>query len=74
MDVALCDIALQEEAALYRWLAFRLPRPAQWVVTNLARTRATAAAIFAAGYPDQEIGGRARPGRAASRRMAGHPA
>ncbi|TCZ60901.1 histidine phosphatase family protein [Roseicella aquatilis] len=53
MDVALCDLALQEEAALYRWLAFRLPRPAHWVVSNLARTRATAAAIFAAGYPEQ---------------------
>jgi broad specificity phosphatase PhoE len=55
MDVALCDLALREEAALYRWLAFRLPRPAQWVCTNLARTRATAAAIFAAGYPDQPL-------------------
>ena len=55
MDVALCDLALQQEAALYRWLAFRLPRPAHWVVTNLARTRATAAAIFAAGYPEQAL-------------------
>jgi broad specificity phosphatase PhoE len=55
MDVALCDLALQEEAALYRWLAFRLPRPAHWICTNLARTRATAAAIFAAGYPDQPL-------------------
>ena len=55
MDVALCDLALQEEAALYRWLAFRLPRPAAWICTNLARTRATAAAIFAAGYPDQPL-------------------
>jgi alpha-ribazole phosphatase len=53
MDVALCDLALREEAALYRWLAARLPQPAHWVVTNLARTRATAAAIFAAGYPAQ---------------------
>ncbi|MFZ4410401.1 MAG: histidine phosphatase family protein [Paracraurococcus sp.] len=56
MDVALCDVALREEAALYRWLAFRLPRPATWVCSNLARTRATAAAIFAAGYPDQPLG------------------
>ncbi|RAI60746.1 histidine phosphatase family protein [Roseicella frigidaeris] len=55
MDVALCDLALRQEAALYRWLAFRLPRPAHWVVTNLARTRATAAAIFAAGYPEQAL-------------------
>jgi len=52
MDVALCDIALRQEAALYRWLAARLPRPAAWVVTNLSRTRATASAIFAAGYPE----------------------
>ena len=52
MDVALCDLALQEEAASYRWLAHRLPQPARWFVTNLSRTRATAAAVFAAGYPD----------------------
>jgi broad specificity phosphatase PhoE len=52
MDVALCDMALRQDAALYRWLASRLPRPAQWVVSNLARTRATAAAIFAGGYPE----------------------
>lgn len=50
MDVALCDIALQSEAASYRWLAARLPEAASWVVTPLSRTRATAAAIFAAGY------------------------
>ncbi len=55
MDVALCDAALREEAALYRWLAARLPRPARWVVTPLSRTRATAAAIFAAGYPAQPL-------------------
>jgi len=51
MDVALCDLALREEAALYRWLAARLPRPARWVVSTLSRTKFTAAAIFAAGYP-----------------------
>ena len=55
MDVALCDLALREEAALYRWLAARLPQPAHWVVTQLGRTRATAAAIFAAGYPPQSL-------------------
>ena len=55
MDVALCDEALREEAALYRWLAARLPRPAHWVATPLSRTRATAAAIFAAGYPAQPL-------------------
>lgn len=55
MDVALCDLALRDEAALYRWLAHRLPRPATWVVTSLSRTRLTARAIFAAGYPDQPL-------------------
>ncbi len=52
MDVALCDLALQQEAASYRWLAARLPQPARWFVTPLSRTRATAAAVFAAGYPE----------------------
>lgn len=51
MDVALCDLALVQEAAAYRWLAARLPEGAAWVVTPLSRTRATAAAIFAAGHP-----------------------
>jgi alpha-ribazole phosphatase len=55
MDVALCDLALRQEAALYRWLAARLSTPARWFVTNLSRTRATAAAIFAAGYPEQKL-------------------
>lgn len=55
MDVALCDTALREEAALHRWLASRLPRPARWVVSGLSRTRATAAAVFAAGYPEAEL-------------------
>jgi len=55
MDVGLCDLALQEEAASYRWLAERLPQPARWFVTNLSRTRATAAAVFAAGYPNADL-------------------
>jgi len=55
MDVALCDLALRQEAALYRWLAYRLPRPAHWVTSSLSRTRATAAAIFAAGYPEAPL-------------------
>ena len=55
MDVALCDLALREEAAAYRWLARRLPKPARWFVTNLSRTRFTAAAIFAAGYPEAAL-------------------
>ncbi len=52
MDVPLCEAALREEAGLYRWWAARLPRPARWVVSNLGRTHGTAAAIFAAGYPE----------------------
>lgn len=55
MDVGLCELALRQEAASYRWLAARLPRPARWCVTPLSRTRATAAAIFAAGYPEAEL-------------------
>lgn len=55
LDVGLCEIALRQDAAAYRWLAARLPRPARWLVTPLSRTRATAAAIFAAGYPDTPL-------------------
>ena len=55
MDVGLCDLALRQEAATYRWLAARLPQPAHWLVTPLSRTRATAAAIFAAGYPETPL-------------------
>ncbi len=56
MDVALCERTLRDDVALYRWLAYRLPRPpAVWVVSNLSRTRLTAEAIFAAGYPDQPL-------------------
>ena len=55
MDVALCEETLRGEAALYRWLAHRLPRPATWVVSNLSRTRLTARAIFAAGHPEQPL-------------------
>ena len=55
MDVPLCDLALKQDASLFRWLAARLPRPAVWVTSNLARTRATAAAVFAAGYPEQDM-------------------
>src|SRR3954454_19551108 len=55
MDVALCDLALREDAAQYRWLAHRLPRPALRGTSTLARPRATAAAIFAAGYPEAPL-------------------
>ncbi len=55
MDVGLCELALRQEAASYRWLAARLPAPARWLVTPLSRTRATAAAIFAAGYGEASL-------------------
>jgi alpha-ribazole phosphatase len=51
MDVPLCETSLLEQAPMYRSLATRLPRPAVWKVTPLSRTRRTAEAIFAAGYP-----------------------
>jgi alpha-ribazole phosphatase len=54
MDVALCDASLAEAAPVCRGLAARLPHPAAWVVSPLSRTRLTAAAIFAAGYPEAE--------------------
>jgi broad specificity phosphatase PhoE len=51
MDVGLCPISLEEQVPVYRALAARLPRNAAWLVTPLSRTRRTAEAIFAAGYP-----------------------
>ena len=51
MDVALCEETLAADRPAYDWLAARLPRVAHWYCTPLARTRATAMAIFAAGYP-----------------------
>jgi broad specificity phosphatase PhoE len=55
MDVELCPATLIEQAPMYRALAERLPRPATWFVTPLSRTRRTAEAIFAAGYPAQTL-------------------
>ena len=55
MDVDLCEASLLEQAPMYRALANRLPRPARWLVTPLSRTRRTAEAIFAAGYPAQDL-------------------
>ena len=55
MDVELCPTSLVEQAPMYRALAERLPRPATWVVTPLSRTRRTAEAIFAAGYPARPL-------------------
>jgi alpha-ribazole phosphatase len=54
MDVPLCETSLLEQEPMYRALAARLPRPAVWKVTPLSRTRRTADAIFAAGYPRAE--------------------
>lgn len=56
MDVAVCALAMAEDSAAYAWLASRLPAGARWFHTPLSRTRATAAAIFAAGYPEAELG------------------
>ena len=55
LDVDLCPVSLAEQAPIHAVLAARLPRPARWVVTPLARTRRTAEAIFAAGYPPAEL-------------------
>jgi alpha-ribazole phosphatase len=54
MDVPLCETSLLEQTPMYRALAARLPRPAAWKITPLSRTRRTAEAIFAAGYPRTE--------------------
>lgn len=56
MDVALCEPTLLEQAPMYRSLAARLPRPADWLVTPLSRTRRTAETIFAHGYPRVDLG------------------
>ena len=54
-DVPLCPESLVAQAPMYRALAQRLPRPASWLCTPLSRTRRTAEAIFAAGYPAQDL-------------------
>jgi broad specificity phosphatase PhoE len=54
MDVELCPHSLIEQAPMHASLARRLPRDATWVATPLMRTRRTAEAIFAAGYPRAE--------------------
>ncbi len=55
LDVELCPATLAEQGPMYELLALRLPRPAAWIVTPLSRTRRTAEAIFAAGYPRTEL-------------------
>jgi broad specificity phosphatase PhoE len=56
MDVPLCEPTLLEQAPMYRSLAARLPRPADWLVTPLSRTRRTAETIFAHDYPRVALG------------------
>jgi alpha-ribazole phosphatase len=55
MDVPLCETTLLAQAPMYRSLAARLPRTADWLVTPLSRTRRTAETIFAHGYPNQAL-------------------
>src|SRR5947209_2556466 len=55
MDVPLCEPTLLEQAPMYRSLAARLPRPADWLVTPLSRTRRTAETLFAHGYPRADL-------------------
>ena len=55
MDVQLCPDTLVAQVPQYAALAARLPRPAVWACTPLSRTRRTAEAIFAAGYPAQVL-------------------
>jgi broad specificity phosphatase PhoE len=55
MDVSLCETTRLEQAPMYQSLAERLPRPADWLVTPLSRTRLTAETIFAHGYPRTEL-------------------
>ncbi len=61
MDVGLCATSLAEQRPIYAGLAARLPQPAHWVVTPLSRTRRTAEAIFAAGYPAPLLPGQELP-------------
>lgn len=55
MDVELCPHTLEAQTPMYSALARRLPRPAAWLASPLTRTQRTAAAIFAAGYPEQVL-------------------
>lgn len=54
-DVPLCPDSLVAQVPMYEALAGLLPRPAVWCCTPLQRTRKTAEAIFAAGYPAQAL-------------------
>ena len=65
-DVPLCPQTLVAQVPMYRTLAAMLPQPAVWGCTPLQRTRKTAEAIFAAGYPDAGADGRGWPDRTKS--------
>ncbi len=52
-DVPVCGATMAAETHRYAALAARLPYPARLIVTPLSRTRLTAEALFAAGYPAQ---------------------
>ena len=54
-DVPLCPQTLVAQVPMYRTMAALLPQDAVWGCTPLQRTRKTAEAIFAAGYPAQEL-------------------
>lgn len=55
LDVQLCPDSLVRQLPQYSALARTLPQPARWLCTPLSRTRRTAEAIMAAGYPAQEL-------------------
>lgn len=55
LDVELCPASLLSQVPQHRALARALPRPAAWLCTPLSRTRRTAEAIMAAGYPAQPL-------------------
>ena len=55
LDVQLCPDSLVRQLPQYSALARTLPQPARWLCTPLSRTRLTAEAIFAAGYPAQDL-------------------
>jgi alpha-ribazole phosphatase len=54
-DVPICESTMAAQGAAYAELGRRLPSPARWHITPLTRTRRTAEAIFAAGYPEQKL-------------------
>lgn len=54
-DVPVCAETMAAQGAAYTALGRRLPQPARWFVTPLSRTRLTAEAVFAGGYPAQEL-------------------